>query len=551
MLAPGTVLQGRYRIVRQLGKGGMGTVYEAIDERLRNKVALKETSCSEDFLRQAFEREAVIMARLRHPALPVVIDHFSEPLGQFLVMQFIPGKDLHELLIERGSVFPLEEVLGWADKLLEVLDYLHNQPSPIIHRDIKPANLKLTETGEILLLDFGLAKSVNTNVQSIHAFTEAYAPIEQIKGEKTDARCDLFSLAATVYHLLTGQLPVSAKVRDTLAQHNMPDLLRPAHEANSQVTPAVGSVLQQALALNREQRPASARELRQMLRQAHGKPAAIYNPPPVPGPKFDPDAETILATAQAKIVNSLGMEFVLMPAGSFQMGSENGGTDEKPVHTVTFQRPFYLGKFQVTQVQWQAMMGNNPSYFKGDNLPVEQVSWNDCQEFLKKLNAKKDGYTYRLPSEAEWEYACRAGTTGDYARELDVIGWYGNNSGRKKLDADEIWKTDQANYGQRLLDNGCQTHPVGQKTPNAWGLYDMHGNVWEWCQDWYQDSYKGAPTDGSAWELGSDKQYRVLRGGSWDVGAGGCRSAFRFWCFPGNLVRIVGFRVVAARAVNT
>ena len=521
MLAPGTVLQDRYRVVRQLGKGGMGTVYEAIDERLKNKVALKETSCSEDFLRQAFECEAVIMARLRHSALPVVIDHFSEPLGQFLVMQFIPGKDLHELLIERGSVFPLEEVLGWADKLLEVLDYLHNQPSPIIHRDIKPANLKLTENGEILLLDFGLVKSVNTNVQSIHIFTEAYAPIEQIKGEKTDARCDLFSLAATVYHLLTGQLPESAKVRDTLTRHNLPDLLRPAHEVHSRVTPEVGAVLLQALALSREQRPASARELRQLLRQAHGKPDAIYNPPPVPGPKFDPDTETILATAQAKIVNSLGMEFMLIPAGDFQMGSNNRGKDETPMHKVRISQPFYLGKYQVTQRQWKSVMGKcldeRGFGFPGEENPAERVSWEDVQEFIKKLNAKGEG-TYRLPSEAEWEYACRAGTTGDYAGNLYEMGWYGSNS-------------------------GSETHPVGQKKPNGWGFYDMHGNVMEWCEDWYDSEYyaKSPNSDPKGPSGGSN---RVIRGGAWYSAAAVCRSAIRRNGTPSLRNLGLGFRLV-------
>jgi formylglycine-generating enzyme required for sulfatase activity len=163
------------------------------------------------------------------------------------------------------------------------------------------------------------------------------------------------------------------------------------------------------------------------------------------------------------------MEFVLIQAWTFQMGSNNGEPNEKPVHMVRISRPFYLGKYEVTQAQWEAVMGNNPSQFKGDpNSPVENVSWDDVQEFikrLKRLNTRESGVKYRLPREAEWEYAAQAGTTTAYSfgndpSQLGEYAWYGENA------------------------NG-ETHPVGQKKPNPWGLYDMHGNVWEWVQDWY------------------------------------------------------------------
>lgn len=218
--------------------------------------------------------------------------------------------------------------------------------------------------------------------------------------------------------------------------------------------------------------------------------------------------------------NQMGMEFVYVPAGIFMMGSENGYDDEKPVHQVTIHNGFYMGKYEVTQAQWQKVMGNNPSYFKNcDQCPVENVSWNDAQEFIKKLNAQNDGYTYRLPSEAEWEYACRAGTTGDYAGDVDAMAWYEKNSDKK-------------------------THPVGQKQPNPWGLYDMHGNVWEWCEDLYHDSYNGAPMDGSAWESGGE-QYRVLHGGSWYDLDIGLRPANRLRNDPGIRNYYLGLRVVA------
>jgi formylglycine-generating enzyme required for sulfatase activity len=181
------------------------------------------------------------------------------------------------------------------------------------------------------------------------------------------------------------------------------------------------------------------------------------------------------------------INFARISAGEFQMGFGNSG-DESPVHRVKISRDFEMGKCEVTQAQWQAVMSNNPSSFKGDNLPVENVSWNDAQEFIRKLNQADSKYQYRLPTEAEWEYACRAGTTGDYAGNLDDMAWYSNNSGSK-------------------------THAVGQKQANKWGLYDMHGNVWEWCQDWYDSNYyrqsPGAdPTGPTAGSI------RVYRGGS-------------------------------------
>jgi formylglycine-generating enzyme required for sulfatase activity len=247
--------------------------------------------------------------------------------------------------------------------------------------------------------------------------------------------------------------------------------------------------------------------------------------------------------------NQTGIEFVLVPAGSFMMGSTNGGDNEKPVHQVTISQAFYMGKYEVTQAQWQSVMGNNPSNFKdcGGNCPVEQVSWDDAQNFVNKLNESNDGFRYRLPTEAEWEYACRAGTTGDYAGDLDAMAWYGNNSGRGRLDAAEILRTDSTNYYKRITENGGQTHAVGTKLPNSFGLFDMHGNVWEWCQDWYHDSYNGAPSDGSAWLSGGEQKYRVLRGGSWDFDATHLRSALRFSYTPATCITESGFRVVAIR----
>jgi len=214
------------------------------------------------------------------------------------------------------------------------------------------------------------------------------------------------------------------------------------------------------------------------------------------------------------------------------MGSESG-SDEKPAHQVNIGTGFYMGKYEVTQGQWQAVMGTNPSKFKGDNLPVEQVSWNDVQEFIGKLNARGDGYTYRLPSEAEWEYACRAGTTTAFS--------FGDSLSSSQANFDGNYPYGGAAKGVYRV----KTTPVGSFQPNSFGLYDMHGNVWEWCEDWYHTSYAGAPTDGSAWLSGAI--YKLVRGGSWESGATELRSANRDILSPFSASNgIIGFRVVAS-----
>ena len=213
--------------------------------------------------------------------------------------------------------------------------------------------------------------------------------------------------------------------------------------------------------------------------------------------------------------STIDIEFVLIQPGEFDMGSpaNEKGTfdDERPVHHVTISESFYLSKYEVTQKQWYEVMEDNPSHFKGDDLPVENVSWDDVQEFIKRLNKKESTDKYRLPSEAEWEYAARAGTTtrysfGDDDSKLEEYAWYSENSGDK-------------------------THPVGKKWANLWGLYDMHGNVWEWVQDEWHDTYDGAPADGSVWVDGVSVS-QVFRGG--------CRLARRADGGPSDL----GFRLL-------
>lgn len=259
------------------------------------------------------------------------------------------------------------------------------------------------------------------------------------------------------------------------------------------------------------------------------------------------------ASTSVEWTNRLGMEFVRVPAGEFRMGSESelADDDEQPVTRVKISRPFFMGKYEVTQGQWEAVMGSNPSDFKncGRDCPVESVSWDEVQQFVRKLNAMEGGPRYRLPTEAEWEHAARAGTPTDTpAGDLDLLGtsnapvldriaWYGGNSGvRYDGGADcSDWKEKQ------YPSTWCGTHPVGKKAANDFGLHDMLGNVWEWVEDRYGEYPGGSVTDPKGPAKGS---LRVRRGGGWSHDAFGSRSAYRAGVGPGNRYHYLGFRLL-------
>jgi eukaryotic-like serine/threonine-protein kinase len=311
MLEPGAILQDRYKVVATIGKGGMGSVYRARDLRLRTDVALKETLFTDEVYRRAFEHEAQILARLRHQALPRVIDHFIESQGQFLVMEFIHGEDLGNQLIRLGQRFAtaqaLPMILRWTDQLLDALHYLHTRPSPVFHRDIKPKNLKLTQSYDIILLDFGLARGGMTmamnpddgaapSERKIYGFTPPYAPIEQMRDGEPDVRSDLYSLGATIYHLMTATLPADAMTRMARLLKGQPDPLKPLRSLAPHVPDPVATLIESALAVMLDDRPTSARAMRIALAVARGAAAPTLRgeaaQPSPPTPNSQPRADT-------------------------------------------------------------------------------------------------------------------------------------------------------------------------------------------------------------------------------------------------------------------
>ena len=294
-------------------------------------------------------------------------------------------------------------------------------------------------------------------------------------------------------------------------------------------------VLAGGLVVNAMAESAFAQTLEQ---QSVPKERAAHKEPAAPEPQVSPEQKAAAEKLglPVAITNSLSMKLVLIPAGEFMMGSpkrEDGRASDEQQHRVRITQPFYLGAREVTQAQYQKVMGTNPSHFKDAQNPVENVCWGDAMRFCYKLSELPEeqaaSRVYRLPTEAEWEYACRAGSTttwafGNEETGLGEYAWYGSNS-------------------------QGHTHPVGEKKANMLGLYDMYGNVWEWCGDWYDPSYylNSPPADPTGPMAGS---IRVYRGGSWSYPAAGCRSAYRFWDRPGDRNLSLGFRVATVPSAS-
>jgi formylglycine-generating enzyme required for sulfatase activity len=325
---------------------------------------------------------------------------------------------------------------------------------------------------------------------------------------------------------LTGVLPPDAVDRVQAIAQGEPDPLRPAHELVPAISTTVSAALQRAAAVFAKDRPATAEELRQLLRQSVGPtPLTVIGsqretePPTIVRPKSFGHPQSF----SEDLGDGIEIEMIYLLGGAFLMGSPDGVGDdiEHPQHRVRLS-PFYISKYQITQAQWKAVMGDNPSHFKDDNLPVNNVKWFDAREFCRKLSQKVDKKgRYRLPSEAEWEYACRAGTIGNYAGDLFDLAWY---------------------YGNAKM----RPHPVGERDPNAFGLYDMHGNVLEWCQDWYSGEYYANSPENDP-QGSASGTYRIMRGGSYNSNDDQCRSAYRSLRVPGQAnvdYRDCGFRVV-------
>ena len=574
MLHAGLVLGGRYEIRHLLGEGGMGAVYAAWDRLKDEEMALKVIHprlLAHPEARQRFITEAKVATSLSHPSIITIHDLHSEGELYFITMEKLVGRTLREELRRRqneGEPWRMDEVCKVGQALSVALAYAHGRGT--VHRDIKPENIWLEPDGGLKLLDFGLARLMTPSQLSATGMalgTAYYMAPEQLGSQQAvDGRADQYGLGAVLYELLTGKVPCGRFPTPAEVRPEVPACLSEAILRALSTEPGQrhADMVAFGRALGEKVTPTARRREDGVSKWRAGGGAWIYGlgvltllglglTAPSWWPALRPYARQVrswlLPTAEKKssgipqgqaanyteTAGGVNIEMVWVPGGSFQMGSDDTrDADEKPVHEVRVDG-FWMGKYEVTQEQYEVVMGENPSVQKDARNPVEHVCWDDAAKFCQKLS-EKTGKRYSLPSEAQWEYACRAGSTGkwcfgDNEGGLDNYGWYRSNSGA-------------------TMHPEGQTYPVGRKAANAFGLYDMHGNVWEWCADWYHESYAGAPSDGSAWESPAG-QIRVMRGGSWGDDAVVMRSSGRMWEMKVASINGIGFRVMASRIAGS
>ena len=593
----GEIVNNKYYLQKYLGCGGYGAVYKA-DEKTKDEfireVAIKLIALEEDETKAKKQlNEIRAAANLLHENLirSYTSDECKVKDDEYLFIVMEIATTNLEKQRKAGKITPAEAI-EIVKATAAALNYLHNSNPRKVHRDIKPANL-LYAADKWKLSDFGLLREIsvkNSARTSDRRGTTLYVPPEAYDGVVATA-WDMWSLGIMTAEILTGIAPFTA---DTEAQL-MKKIMEEEPEIDwSKIPESFTAIIRGCLKKERAERWTAEqvltalepkRDLYTPTKETGFFPKSVGNneesdknpvsePILAPAPKLSridqllrsiftpapkPTKQTQTFQFQVITVNNSGqtikteqrqaeyfsenlgrgvsLEMVQIPGDTFMMGSpdnEQGrSNDESPQHRVTVPT-FFAGKYAITQAQWEAVMGNNPSDFKGEKRPVENVSWDEAVEFCKKLS-QTTGKKYRLLSEAEWEYACRAGTTTPFHFGETITPELVNYNGNYPYG-----KAAKGKYRQETTD-------VGSFPPNAFGLYDMHGNVWEWCSDEWHDNYSGAPTDGSSWETGGS-EYRVLRGGSWYRFAVDCRSAYRRRYSAGYRSSSIGFRVALASA---
>ena len=557
-----------YELVRVLGFGGFGMTYLGFDHNLDKAVAIKEYLPSDIATRTAdqsvapqasdfrgdfqwglerFVDEARTLARFDHRHI-IKVHRFFEAHGTaYIVMEYAEGETLSAFLERKGTLSE-DELKGILYPLLNGLEVVHG--ADFLHRDIKPGNIVLRDSdGSPVLLDFGAARqAIGAKSRSVTSIvTPGYAPIEQYSSRgHQGAWTDIYALGGVCYRALTGDVPEDATDR---VRHD--PLVPVAQRCVGRASGAFLSAIDAALAVDEGDRPQSVGAWRAALGasvsvpargQAQGESRRENREQAALEQQRRAQAALTLERKSGKVVSLPGggsMDFVWLEPGVFQRGSPSSWLGrwwgEGPVHEVEISKGFWLGTYEVTQGQWESVMGTRPwsgkDYVREDwSHPAVYISWNDVHEFIGRLNEAAGDLLYRLPSEAEWEYACGAGSRtrwsfGDDASQLKDYAWYRDNA----------W-----GVGEKYA------HGVGLKRPNPWGLYDMHGNIWEWVQDSHSRSYYNSsprvdppgPTSGS---------FRVFRGGGFLDFAQGVLSAVRSYFSPDARLSAIGVRLLRIR----
>ena len=589
------LLAERYRALRILGKGGFGRTFLAVDQSKSSnnlcviKQFLPDIKSKKGLYKAAelFKREALRLNELgKHNQIPALLAFFNQESRQYLIQEFIDGEDLAKELQHQG-VYNEQQIREFLADMLAVLEFVH--ANHVIHRDIKPENIiRRKQDNKLVLVDFGAAKTAEAGEPSVTGTiigSAAYISPEQKVG-KPQFASDLYSLGATCLHLLTNVEPTELfdvtegewmwreYVQDNDISYELSSILDKLVEgATKRRFQTVAEVLQSLASggvaptirqsRNKFLRPSSERNFAKSPlknRPPSAKRTAKKTAPPDLDLKI---AEFVFATLKPnesviinkksplkilqhqgkakyitiKLAQGITMDLIGIPGGKYLMGSPENeperANDEEPQHEVTI-RPFLLGKYPVTQAQWQAIMKNNPARFTEDaENPVEKVSWFDCIDFCERLSDKL-GREFRLPSEAQWEYAARAKTTTPFCFGETITTELANYNG-------------EYTYGiEREGEYRHKTTKVGSFFPNRFGLYDIHGNVAEWCSDTWHDNYQQAPNNGDSWVEEDNSLEKVLRGGSWLHLPGSCRSTQRLSSAGNSKSDAFGFRIASS-----
>ena len=571
---------GNYVLMQQLGEGGMGVVWKARNWQTGKVVALKlikKTRLDSPKSVKRFLREIETASQLSHPSIVAALDAGNVGERHYYAMEFVEGSDLARQVKKMGPL-PVEQACVYIRQAAEGLQ--HANERGIVHRDIKPHNLLVTATGggpdepvvfRVKILDMGLARIVRpeddedqpsmlTEAGLLMGTVDYLAPEQAKDARSVDIRADLYSLGCTFYFLLTSKPPFPGGSAPERLERHQKEPPPPVELQRPDVPPAVAAIVHKLLAKQPADRYQTPAELINALTAVLAKKAPA---PLVPGVGALLRSRRVLLFGgvvsffliaillgsfiiwmllqpERDITNSIGMRLQRISPGKFVMGSppaEVGRVDNEKAHTVEITKPFYFGVHPVTQEQYERVMATRPSHFAPSGpgaaivaamptaqFPVESVSWDDANEFCRRLSdrpeEKSRGRQYRLPTEAEWEYAARGGTSTAYP-----------------------WGEQLAPKSAAAADKLGRPAPVGAYRPNPLGLFDMHGNVWQWCNDWYDPAYyASSPPRDPAGPVSAAS--RVCRGGSFDASPAQCRSAFRSDGPPVARYPNTGFRVV-------
>jgi formylglycine-generating enzyme required for sulfatase activity len=570
------ILGDRYRCLRLIGRGGFGRTFLAQDEYLEHKprCVIKQFYPQDRSVRgqamELFQQESLRLAQLGgHPQIPSLYKQFGQQEYDYIAQEFIDGDNLAQELAAKGQNFNELEIRSLLADLLPVMNFIHR--AEVIHRDIKPENIiRRRSDNKLCLVDFGAAKYATATALAKTGTTigsAEYVAPEQARGKAIFAS-DIYSLGVTCLYLLTSVSPFDlfdtvngewvwrqyldrntvgdelGKILDLSVQNLLKDRYQTAAEVQAALTNPIlvaASVNSAKKAIN------STSSVPPRATNTALKSTQLKNYPPIEIASFESVTVRrdgrIDAYAEHQIRyfrEPLGgnfwkkqyLEMAGIPGGNFVMGGSTAehklAANELPQHRVEIE-PFWLGRYPITQAQYQLLMGENPAYFRKDGHPIETINYYQAIEFCKVLS-QKTGRAYRLPSEAEWEYACRAGTTTPFHYGATMMADLGNCDGRESYN-----RAPESEYRQ-------ETTPVGNFPSNAFGLYDMHGNVWEWCSDHWHENYQCALSDGRP-RLEGAANYRPLRGGAWSSPPRACRSASRCSMSAFYADRSTGFRV--------